>query len=95
MSSSEDEVMNNEVEVEEDDLFGDEDEEAPANKPRELSDEELDSGDDEDRDDRERKEGTGEADEGQSKELRISEQTVWRHPLPNPVDNEVRSAPEF
>ncbi|KAF4637427.1 hypothetical protein G7Y89_g648 [Cudoniella acicularis] len=90
MSSSEDDVMNAEPDVE-DDLFGDE-EEAAIENPRELSDEELDSGDDENRYDRAQK--TGDAEENQaggSQELRISENTIWRHPLPKPVDEEFNS----
>jgi RNA polymerase-associated protein LEO1 len=88
MSSPEDDVMNTEPEAD-DDLFGDEAEDGPeVEARRELSDEELDSGDDENRQDRAPK--TGYEDEEPSHELRISEQTVWRHPLPRPVDGEVR-----
>lgn len=69
-----------------DDLFGSEDGGA---KVRELSDRELDSGDDENRFDRVH-EKAGEAEVDYSgREARILGTTVWRHPLPNPADGEV------
>ncbi|KAH8663107.1 Leo1-like protein-domain-containing protein [Tricladium varicosporioides] len=87
MSESEDEIMNAGAEIEEDDLFGDDDEQT-VEKPRELSDEELDSGDDENRYDRVQKgEGLGE-DQGEGHELRVQDTLIWRHPLPKPVDRE-------
>lgn len=72
----------------EDDLFGsDGEDEAP--KARELSDQELDSGDDEGRSDRAAAK-ENEADFVGHREARILETVVWRHPLPNPVGGEVR-----
>jgi RNA polymerase-associated protein LEO1 len=91
--SSEDDVLNSEPELGEDDLFGDEaDEEPKADEVRELDDEELDSGDDENRDDRRQKRQEDLLDEGATYDLRISEQIVSRHPLPKPVDGEVHTA---
>lgn len=87
-SSSEDEVMANAPD-EDDDLFGDEDD-APVEKTRELSDQELDSGDDEDRNDRTaRNEPEAEVDTTSGREARIAEQTVFRHHIPRPADEEV------
>ena len=62
----------------EDDLFGDEneDEEVPR-KARGLDDSELDSGDDEGRHDRVPGATDG---EGPSREARVMESTLWRHP---------------
>jgi hypothetical protein len=71
------------------DLFGSDDEE-PA-KVRELSDQELDSGDDEGRDDRAHQ-VEAEDQDGDNLDAHIMETTVWRHPLPKPVDGEVRSS---
>jgi RNA polymerase-associated protein LEO1 len=85
-SSSEDDPMDPAEDVE-DDLFGDEDD-GPAIKERELSDRELDSGDDEDRDDRVTRAAEVEDDTG--RDARIMESTIWRHPLPKPFDGEVR-----
>jgi RNA polymerase-associated protein LEO1 len=88
-SSDEDDVINTEPELE-DDLFGDDDDEQPAaEKPRELSDEELDSGDDEGRDDRAQREEGGYKAQDDKEQLRIEEKTLWRHPLPKPLDGEV------
>ena len=89
VSSSEDDVINAAADVE-DDLFGDEDDE-PTEKTRELSDRELDSGDDEDRDDRAGKGDAGEIDFETGRDARVLEATVWRHPLPKPFDGEVSS----
>ncbi|KAG9235655.1 Leo1-like protein-domain-containing protein [Amylocarpus encephaloides] len=92
MASSDEDVVNSEQDVDQDDLFGDEeDEELEAAKPRELDDEDLDSGDDEHRVDRVQKYAEDYPDddgEGERLEYRISEQTVPRHPLPKPVDGE-------
>jgi RNA polymerase-associated protein LEO1 len=91
--SSEDDVLNSEPELGEDDLFGDEaDEEPKADEVRELDDEELDSGDDENRDDRRQKRQEDLINEGATHDLRVLEQTVSRHPLPKPVDGEVHIA---
>ena len=73
----------------EDDLFGDDDEE-PTENVRELSDRDLDSGDDEDRDDRGPRNEPEEIEYGGEKEVRIQESTVYRHPVPKPQDGEVR-----
>lgn len=86
-SSEEDDVMDNAPDGDED-LFGGEDEDEQA-KTRELSDRELDSGDDEDRNDRAPQEE--EIDYEGGRDARIMESTVWRHPLPKPVDGEVSS----
>ena len=94
MASSDDDIMNSEPEQDDDNLFGDEedDEEPKAQKPRELSDDELDSGDDENRDDRARKSANDLLGEDTTRDVRISEQAVWRHPLPKPSDDEVSSS---
>jgi RNA polymerase-associated protein LEO1 len=87
-SNSEDEVMGNVSDLD-DDLFGDEAEEEPP-KPRELSDEELDSGDDEGRDDRlPEKEIAEEHDEDSTRDARILEADIFRHPIPKPSDGQV------
>jgi RNA polymerase-associated protein LEO1 len=89
-SASEDDVMDA-AEDSNDDLFGEEDEVAPE-RVRELSDRELDSGDDEGRYDRaEGKLEAEEVDSDSGRFARIQETTIWRHPLPKPVDGEVRS----
>ncbi|PQE06495.1 hypothetical protein CJF32_00002349 [Rutstroemia sp. NJR-2017a WRK4] len=86
-SNSEDEVMGNVSDLD-DDLFGDEAEEEPS-KPRELSDEELDSGDDEGRDDRlPEKEIAEEHDEDSTRDARILEADIFRHPIPKPSDGQ-------
>lgn len=87
-SSEEDDVMDNIVDEDGDeDLFGGDEDDAPAEKVRELSDRELDSGDDEDRNDRAPQEEEIDFDTG--RDARVMESTVWRHPLPKPVDGEV------
>jgi len=75
----------------EDDLFGDEsgDEVEQPTKVRELSDQELDSGDDEGRSDREPE--REEIDYISGRDARVLDQTIWRHPLPKPADGEVGS----
>jgi RNA polymerase-associated protein LEO1 len=93
-SSEEDDVMDNAADLEddlEDDLFGDDDEEEPIEKVRELSDRELDSGDDEERNDRAPRDDAEEIDYGNGRDVQIQESTVWRHAVPKPVDGEVRS----
>ncbi|EKD15890.1 uncharacterized protein L3040_003253 [Drepanopeziza brunnea f. sp. 'multigermtubi'] len=83
-SVSEDDIVDAVVESD-GDLFGDDDD-MPAEKIRELSDRELDSGDDEDRRDRApRAEGV---DPGNSKEVQVLEQLLPRHPVPKPADGE-------
>jgi RNA polymerase-associated protein LEO1 len=88
MSSDEDDVMDTVADGEED-LFGgdDDDNDTPAEKTRELSDRELDSGDDEDRNDRAPQEE--EVDYEGGRDARVLESTIWRHPLPKPMDGEV------
>jgi RNA polymerase-associated protein LEO1 len=88
MASSEDEMMDN-VADEVEDLFDDDDDDAEE-PGRQLSDRELDSGDDEGRRDRAPKGDEVEDDSG--REARVLETTVWRHPLPHPADGEVRSS---
>ncbi|KAE8444249.1 hypothetical protein EG329_000749 [Mollisiaceae sp. DMI_Dod_QoI] len=95
-SSEEDDVMDNIVDEDGDeDLFGGDEDDAPAEKVRELSDRELDSGDDEDRNDRAPQEEEIDYDTG--RDARVMESTVWRHPLPKPVDGEfnVLRLPKF
>jgi len=90
-SASEDDVIGNSGA--EDDLFGSEagDE---GNKVRELSDQELDSGDDGDRNDRAlEREDAEEQDHDSGRDARILDTSVWRHPLPKPVDGEVSFSP--
>ncbi|KAH8599027.1 Leo1-like protein-domain-containing protein, partial [Bisporella sp. PMI_857] len=86
-SASEDDLMENGSL--EDDLFGSEDEEEQP-KPRELSDEELDSGDDEGRSDRE-PERTEAPEPSSGRNARILDASIWRHALPKPADGEFNS----
>ena len=73
------------------DLFGSDSEAGAVKKVRELSDRELDSGDDEDRDDRAPQEAEDEEiDYDSGRDARVLDATVWRHPLPKPADGEVR-----
>ncbi|TAQ88525.1 hypothetical protein B7494_g3138 [Chlorociboria aeruginascens] len=83
-SSSEDDLIDNDAEAE-DDLFGDDDK-GDEDQARELSDRELDSGDDEDRRDKVRNTKKPEDDAGM--DARILEATLYRHPIPKPVDGE-------
>ena len=83
-SSPDDDVSSNALN--EDDLFGDE--EAPVKKARELSDQELDSGDDEDRDDRAQPHGNEELDYDAGRDAQILEATLWRHIIPKPTNGE-------
>ena len=85
-SPSEDEVM--EGEEEGDDLFGSEAED--GEKVRELSDRELDSGDDEGRNDRAVLAAeAGAMEDDTTRDALILDSTVWRHPVPKPVSGEV------
>lgn len=85
-SASEDDIMDIAGDVV-DDLFGSED---GGEKVRELSDRELDSGDDEDRDDRApAKPDHDDIEYNSDRDTRVLASTVWRHPLPNPADGEV------
>jgi RNA polymerase-associated protein LEO1 len=81
-SSEEDDVMDTAADLE-DDLFGDDDEE-PIERTRELSD-------DEERNDRAPRHEAEEIDDEGGREAQVQESTVWRHPVPKPVDGEVRS----
>lgn len=72
---------------EDEDLFGD-DEEVPAEKIRELSDRELDSGDDVDRNDRAPKDDVEIYDDS-GRDARVLEQTIFGHPVPKPANGEV------
>lgn len=88
-SASEDDIMDTAGDLE-DDLFGSED---GGDKVRELSDRDLDSGDDEGRNDRARDRSEDEeADDGPGRSVRVLGQTLYRHPLPNPSDGEVKLA---
>lgn len=93
MASSEEDVMDN-ASLAEDDLFGSGDD-VTENKVRELSDRELDSGDDEDRDDRARARSQSGEIEDDAPESRILEVKLQRHPLPRPSDGEVSSIPNI
>lgn len=88
MSSSEDNAMGAVPDIDDDDLFGDDDNEAPA-EARVLSDRELDSGDDEDGDERAAKADSEPMDYESGRENRILDSTIWRHPIPKPIDGEV------
>jgi RNA polymerase-associated protein LEO1 len=88
-SASEDDLVDNAGEGD-DDLFGSED--GSEEKVRELSDRELDSGDDEDRNDRAPPKADAEEMDYDTRDARILDSTVWRHPLPKPADGEVRLA---
>jgi len=70
-----------------DDLFGSDDD-APVQRSRELNDEELDSGDDEGRRDRQPA-SQFEEDEAEGREARVAGIEVARLPKPNPYDDEV------
>ncbi|KAG9246305.1 Leo1-like protein-domain-containing protein [Calycina marina] len=77
-----------------DDLFGDEsgDDAEKLAKVRELSDEDLDSGDDEERSDRAQdKEEKEEVEYGSGRNARILDASIWRHPIPKPSDGEFNS----
>lgn len=88
-SSDEDDVINTAGEIEDDDLFGSDDD--GSDKVRELSDRELDSGDDENRNDRAREKADDEpVDAEAGKTLRVRKIVMHRYPLPNPSDGEVR-----
>ena len=91
-SASEDDLMDSAGDLG-DDLFGDDGDEGLQKEVRELSDRELDSGDDEDRKDRATKEDS--VDHANQREARIQESTLLRHPLPKPADGEVCCAPPF
>lgn len=93
LTPSEDEVVDNASGLE-DDLFGDEsgEEDAQPTKAQELSDEELDSGDDEGRSDRETER---EKTDHTGRDSRVLVQSVWRHTLPKPSDGEVRSSKNY
>lgn len=69
-----------------DDLFGGGSED--GENVRELSDRDLDSGDDEDRNDRAPKADAEEMDYD-TRDARVLDSTVWRHPVPKPADGEV------
>lgn len=85
--SSEDELVNTPG-SDQDDLFGSDDEIVETTKTRNLSDEDLDSGDDEGRRDRLPSE-QGDDQEPEGRVARILETDIARHPLPKPVDGEV------
>lgn len=86
-SASEDDVMEDAGDLD-DDLFGSEAENPDAGV-RGLSDRELDSGDDEDRNDRAPERDAEEIDHDSQRNARVLDSTVWRHPLPKPSDGEV------
>lgn len=74
---------------EEDDLFGDDDD-AGSEKVRQLSDEELDSGDDDGRDDRaaDRMDGVDAGDN--ERHAFVMDVDIGRHDMPRPYDGHVR-----
>lgn len=74
--------------IEEDDLFGDEDDAAEP-PTRQLSDDELDSGDDEGRDDR--AQDRMEVDAAPEREARVMDIAIARQTIPAPADGEVSS----
>ncbi|KFY25085.1 hypothetical protein V491_01903 [Pseudogymnoascus sp. VKM F-3775] len=80
--------------IDEDNLFGDDEEAAGSPAPRDLSDRELDSGDDEGRDDR------IDRDEPvlpEQREARLMDVYAVPHPVPTPTDGELHTMriPEF
>jgi RNA polymerase-associated protein LEO1 len=75
------------AEVEGDNLFGSEDE--SVDKVRGLGDRELDSGNDEDLIDRAPPKAEAEEMDYDTRDARVLDSTVWRHPLPQPADGEV------
>ena len=88
-SASEDDLVENGGALE-DDLFGSDDEEEQP-EARELSDRDLDSGDDEGRSDRAPSKGAPTAQDGP--DARVLDSSVWRHPVPKPADGEVSCEP--
>jgi len=87
-------VMDN-ASIADDDLFGSDDEVAD-NKVRQLSDKELDSGDDEGRNDRARPRSLSrEGEDDPEKNAVILDAIVARHLVPKPLDEEVRPCVEF
>jgi len=84
-SASEDDIMD----AGDDDLFGSDDD--SGEKARELSDKELDSGDDEDRNDRASARDEGEEEQYDTRDVVVQDSTVWRQLLPQPINGEVRS----
>ncbi len=91
MASSEDDDLVESIDGGGDDLFGSDAEDTPAEKERELSDRELDSADDEDR--------NGKALEAEDEEtepshvVKVVDLDIWKHNLPKPSDGEVRFLP--
>lgn len=75
--------------ISEDDLFGD-DEDAGSDKIRQLSDQELDSGDDEERHDRDPDQMDVEMGENE-RAARVMDQFLARQPVPKPSDGQVNS----
>lgn len=91
-STSEDDVMDTAGDAD-DDLFGSEE---GGEKVRELSDRELDSGDDQDRYDRApAKPDSEDIEYASNRDTRVLASTLWRHPLPNPADGEVMSTQQM
>lgn len=86
MASSEDDLRDT-VGDDVGDLFDDSDDAEPT---KQLSDRELDSGDDEGRNDRAPKEDEDETDQN-GENIRRLDAGVTRHILPKPFDGEVRS----
>ncbi|EMD01242.1 hypothetical protein BAUCODRAFT_29693 [Baudoinia panamericana UAMH 10762] len=75
--------------AEEDDLFGDEDEVAAKPPPRQLDDEELDSGDDLDRGDRVQDQAETQEQEYETQVKNVIDLQMARQPLPEPSDGEM------
>ncbi|RKF79824.1 hypothetical protein GcC1_042011 [Golovinomyces cichoracearum] len=96
MARSENDFIDNNFD-EDDGLFGDEDEDIPTRPTRELSDRELDSGDDEGRSDRAQQRNSEEVEYEAERDARVLEATLWRHPIPNPSDGQLNTlrVPKF
>jgi len=78
-----------------DDLFGSDDGEEET-RVRELSDRELDSGDDEGRSDRAPKKADAEeVDYDTGREARVLDSDIQRHALPKPIGGEVSLLPHI
>ena len=89
MASSEEELIDN-TGITDDDLFGSDDEIADT-QVRELSDRELDSGGNEDRNDRTRaRSHSGEVEDDPEKDSVVLGAKVARNLVPKPLDGEVR-----
>ncbi|KAI9655334.1 MAG: hypothetical protein M1821_005481 [Bathelium mastoideum] len=73
----------------EEDLFGEDEAEDEPKRRRQLDDEELDSGDDLDRNDRQAIEDDDDGAEDEEKNFKYMNVDIGRHPLPEPSDGEI------